>query len=140
MADMHDEWGCVAFPVPNAGDKYLTTISENTYLVPNVYTPEEVAQIAFILDLWTNATPGYDDEFAWIGNKYNYTDERAVDETYAMLREGDHGWANLVVLLGTQNDVLGSSLLWSLGGSTPAELIEAGMPAWQALCDEYNAK
>ena len=135
MADMEDEWGCVAFPVPNAGDKYVTGVSENTYLIPNVYTEEQVNNIMFIIDLWTNPTPGYDDEDAWIGNKYNYTDDRAVDETYAMLRQGDAGWINLVVLLGTSNDVLGSSLLWSMGASTPAELIEAGMPAWQALCD-----
>lgn len=140
MADMEDEWGCVAFPVPNEGDKYLTTISENTTLIPNVYTEEEVAKIAFIIDMWTNATPGYDDEFGWIGNKYNYTDDRAVDETYAMLREGDHGWANLCVLLGTQNDVLGSPLLWQMGANEPAALIEAALPAWQALCDTFNAK
>ncbi len=142
MADMNDEWGFVAFPVPAEGGNYLTTVSENTTLIPNVYTDEELAKIAFIIDMWTNATPGYDDEFGWIGNKYNYTDDRAVDETYAMLREGNHGWANLVVLLGTQNDVLGNSLLWSLGNAenTPAALVEAGMPAWLALCDTFNAK
>jgi hypothetical protein len=44
------------------------------------------------------------------------------------------------VYLGTQNDVLGSSLLWSLAGGDVASLIEAGMPAWQALCDQFNAK
>jgi hypothetical protein len=94
----------------------------------------------FIYDMWTNNTPGYDDDDAWIGNKYNYTDERAVDETYAMLREPEHVAVNRVVVLGTQNDVLGNSLLWALGGeSTPAELIEAGMPEWQARCDTYNA-
>ena len=140
MADMEDEWGCVAFPVPNEGDNYIHVASENTYLIPNVYSEEEVANIMFIVDMWTNATPGYDDEDAWIGNKYNYTDDRAVDETYAMLRQAEHAVTNKVVLLGTQNDILGSSLLWSLGGSTPAELIEAGMPAWQAACDTFNAK
>lgn len=140
MADMEDEWGCVAFPVPNEGDNYIHVASENTTLIPNVYTEEEVANIMFIVDMWTNATPGYDDEDAWIGNKYNYTDDRAVDETYAMLRQAEHAVANKVVLLGTQNDILGSSLLWGLGGSTPAELIEAGMPAWQAACDTFNAK
>ncbi len=140
MADMEDEWGCVAWPVPNEGDTYLHVASENTTLIPNVYDAETVQKLAFIYDMWTNATPGYDDEYAWIGNKYNYTDDRAVDETYAMLREGEHARVNLVTMLGTQNDVLGSSLLWSLGGSTPAELIEAGMPAWQALCDTFNGK
>lgn len=140
MAGMEDEWGCVAFPVPNEGDNYIHVASENTTLIPNVYTEEEIAKIAFIYDMWTNATPGYDDEFGWIGNKYNYTDDRAVDETYAMLREGKHAVDNKVVYLGTQNDVLGSSLLWSLAGGDVAALIEAGLPAWQALCDTYNAK
>ena len=143
MADMEDEWGCVAWPVPkpvSEGYDYIHVMSENTTLIPNVYTAEEVQMIAFFIDLWTNPTPGYDDEDAWIGNKYNYTDERAVDETYAMLRKGDHALDNKVVLLGTQNDVLGSSLLWGIAGGDPAALIEAGMPAWQALCDTYNAK
>ncbi|MBE5809490.1 MAG: hypothetical protein E7318_01000 [Clostridiales bacterium] len=140
MADMEDEWGCVAFPVPNEGDTYVHVASENTTLIPNVYTEEEVSKIAFIIDMWTNATPGYDDEFGWIGNKYNYTDDRAVDETYAMLRLPEHGRDNKVVYLGTQNDVLGASLLWGLAGGDVASLIEAGMPAWQALCDAFNAK
>jgi hypothetical protein len=140
MADMEDEWGCVAFPVPNEGDTYVHVASENTTLIPNVYTEEEVSKIAFIIDMWTNATPGYDDEFGWIGNKYNFTDDRAVDETYAMLRKGEHGRDNKVVYLGTQNDVLGNSLLWQLAGGDVASLIEAGMPAWQALCDQFNAK
>ena len=138
MADMEDEWGCVAFPVPNEGDTYITVVSDNITLIPSCYDEETVAKLAFLYDLWSNATPGYDDEDSWIGRKYEYTDERAVDETYAMLREPEHCRINNVTYLGTQNDVLGSSLLWALGGSTPAELIEAGMPAWQALCDDFN--
>jgi len=140
MADMEDEWGCVAFPVPNEGDQYIHVASENVTLIPNVYSEEDVKKIAFFYDLWTNPTPGYDDEDAWIGNKYNYTDERAVDETYAMLRGEETVRINRTLALGTQNDVLGSSLLWGLAGGTPAELIEAGMPAWLALCEAYNAK
>ena len=141
MADMEDEWGCVAFPKPDKeGAKYLHVASENTTLIPNVYTAEEIQKIAFFYDLWTNPTPGYDDEDAWIGNKYNYTDERAVDETYAMLRQGEHAVDNKVVYLGTQNDILGASLLWGLAGGDVNALIEAGMPAWQAACDTFNNK
>ena len=140
MADMEDEWGCVAFPVPEEGGNYITVNSDNITLIPSCYDAETVAKLTFIYDMWTNPTPGYDDEDAWIGNKYNFTDERAVDETYAMLREPEHVVVNRVVALGTQNDVLGNSLLWALGGSTPAELIEAGMPEWQARCDTYNAE
>lgn len=140
MADMEDEWGCVAFPVPHEGDQYIHVASENVTLIPNVYTEEEIQKIAFFYDLWTNPTPGYDDEDAWIGNKYNYTDDRAVDETYAMLREVEAVRVNRTTALGTQNDVLGNSLLWQLAGGDPAALIEAGMPAWQAACDTYNAQ
>ena len=138
MADMADEWGCVAFPVPNEGDTYITVVSDNITLIPSCYDEETVAKLAFLYDLWTNDTPGVEVEGNWIGNKYNYTDERAVDETYAMLREPEHCRVNKVLYLGTQNDVLGNSLLWQLGGSTPAELIEAGMPEWQARCDTFN--
>ena len=140
MADMTDDWGCVAWPVPNEGDTYVTVVSDNITLIPACYDEETIAKLAFLYDLWSNPTPGYDDDDSWIGNKYNYTDDRAVDETYAMLRQADHCRVNKCLYLGTQNDVLGSSLLWSLGGSTPAELIEAAMPTWQSLCDTFNAK
>ena len=139
MADMEDEWGAVAFPNPVEGQVYMTTVSENTTMIPNVYTEEEVDMIMFFIDLWTNDTPGVDTEFAWIGNKYNYTDDRAVDETYASLRNGEAGWINKCVFLGTYNDVVGSPLTWNLASSTPAELIEAALPAWQAQCDTFNA-
>ncbi len=141
MADMADDWGCVAFPTPKEGGNYITINSDNITLIPSCYDAETVAKLTFIYDMWTNPTPGYDDEDSWIGNKYNFTDERAVDETYAMLREAAHVVVNRVVLLGTQNDVLGSQLLWALGGdNTAAALIEAGLPEWQARCDTYNGK
>ena len=90
MADMADEWGCVAFPKGPKGDTYVHIISDNITVIPNVYDADTVNKLAYIYKLWSAATPGYDDEDAWIGNKYNYTDERAVDETYAMLREPEH--------------------------------------------------
>ena len=138
LSDTPFKWGCVAFPAPKEGMPYKTIISDNIAMLPNCYDAETLQKLAFIYDMWTNATPGYDDEYGWIGNKYNFTDERAVDETYAMLREPEHCAPNRVLLLGTQNDVLGNSLLWALGGSEASDLIEAGMPAWQALCDDFN--
>ncbi|MBR6569962.1 MAG: hypothetical protein IKK75_05860 [Clostridia bacterium] len=140
LADMEDEWGCVAFPKGPKGETYVNITSDNVTVIPNVYEADVAAKLAYIYDLWSNATPGYDDEDSWIGNKYNYTDDRAVDETYAMLREPEHCVANAALYLGSVNDVLGSPLLWQLGGSTPAELVEAATPAWQALCDTFNGK
>jgi len=139
MADMADEWGAVMFPVGPKGDTYKHISSDNITVIPNIYDEDTTAKLTFIYDMWTRPTPGYDDEYAWIGNKYNYTDARAVDETYAMMREDEHAVANLCLNLGTQNDVLGNPLLWQIGGNDPAALIEANMASWQAMCDEFNA-
>lgn len=140
MSDMEDEWGCVAFPIGPKGDKYVHIASDNVVVIPNVYTPEDVEKICFVYDLWTEDTPGYDDEDAWIGNKYQYTDDRAVDETYAMLRDPSHTVITDTMRVGKNNDVLGDGFLWNLGGSTPAELLESKTPSWQGLIDEYNGK
>ena len=140
MADMADPWGCVAFPIGPKGDTYKHVVSDNITLMPNVYDDETAAKLAFIYDMWTNPTPGYDDEDNWVGNKLNYTDDRAVFETYAMLREADHSAFNMTLALGTNNDIIGSTLLWNLGWDTPASQIEQSMPTWISLCDEYNAQ
>ncbi len=137
MADMVDEWGCVAFPMGKLGN-YIGYVSENVTVIPNVYTEEEVAGLTALYKLWTTATPGYDDEDSWIGNKYNYTDERAVEETYAMLRQPEHQLWNKCLFLGSLNDVLGADFMWNLGGSDPAALIEAKTPVWQGLLDGFN--
>ena len=138
MADMVDPWGAVCFPLGPNGTTYKHIASDNITVIPAVYDADTTAKLTFIYDMWTRPTPGFDDEDSWIGNKYNYTDARAVDETYAMLREAEHSEGNLCLNLGTQNNVLGQPLLWQLAGGTPAELIEAAMPSWQAMCDEFN--
>ena len=140
MSDMADEWGCVAFPVGPKGDTYVHIISDNITVIPNVYDDDTVNKLAYIYKLWSAATPGYDDEDAWIGNKYNFTDDRAVDETYAMLREPEHCSSDICLYIGSINDVEGQDFLWSLGGSTPAELLEAKTPVWQGLIDTFNGK
>ncbi|MBO2516969.1 MAG: hypothetical protein CW338_06815 [Clostridiales bacterium] len=141
MSDMADEWGCVAFPVPNEGDTYYNITSDNIWCMPNVYDEKTAADIQYIFYLWNQTTPGYDDEDAWIGNKYNFTDDRAVDETYAMLREGDHCKTNKTYYLGSNNDILGQDFLWSLWGEADVNAVmEAKLPVWQGLIDTFNGK
>jgi len=141
MADMEDEWGCVAFPKGPKGDKYVHISSDNTVVIPNAnYTEEEIKKMTFAFDVMNDLTPGYDGEDHWVGNKYMYTDDRAVDETYAMLREYDHTVITETMRVGKNNDVLGQDFLWNLGSSTPAELLEAKTPSWEGLIKDYNAK
>jgi len=139
MADMEDEWGCVAFPVGPKGTTYVNVVSDNITVIPNVYDEKTAADIAYIYQLWQSDTPGYEED-NWVGNKYLYTDERAVDETYAMLREAEHCCADAVLYLGSVNDVEGQDYLWSLGGSDAAALLESKTPVWQALLDNFNGK
>ena len=140
MADMADEWGCVAIPVGPHGDTFYTVVSDNVTVIPNVYDAETVAKMTFIYSLWSDATPGYDDEESWIGNKFNYTDDRAVLETYAMLREPEHNVSDPVLYLGSVNDVEGQDYLWNLMSQTPQEMYETKLPSWQGLVDAFNAK
>jgi len=139
MADMVDEWGCVFFPKGPKGDTMYHIASENVTVLPNVYDAETAAKMTFIYDLWTNPTPGYEED-NWIGNKYLYTDERAVDETYAMMRMPEHTAFDPVYSLGSVNDVEGADYLWNLGGSDPQALLEAKTPVWQGLLDAFNGK
>ncbi len=142
MADMADEWGCVAFPVGPKGTPggYTNIVSDNVTVIPNVYDAKTTAWLAYIYQLWSATTPGYDEEDAWIGEKYNYTDDRAVDETYAMLRMPEHCSADKCLYLGSVNDVEGADYLWNLGGSDPQALLESKTPVWQGLLDAFNGK
>ena len=139
MADMEDEWGAVMFPMGPAAETYVAMACDNIYGVPNVYDEATALKIQQLYDVYTENTPGIDDEDGWIGNKYNYTDDRAVDETYAMMRESEHSAANRTYLLGSTNDVLGSAFLWGpIWSMTAAEAVESAMPVWQALVDQFN--
>ena len=139
MSDMEDEWGAVMYPKGPNADDYYAMACDNIYGIPNVYDEATSLMIQQIYDLYTNDTPGVDAEDAWIGDKYLYTDERAVDETYAMMREDAHSVANKTYLLGSTNDVLGAALLWGpIGSMTPAEAVESATPVWQDMLDVFN--
>ena len=132
------EWGYVAFPKgPDADDYYYAAVN-NIIGIPNVYDEETSLKLQQLYALYTYPTPGVDQETAWIGNKYDFTDDRAVDETFAMMKTTGHAVANLQYLLGDENTVMGSTLYWALGSGTPAEIVEAAREAWQYRCDVFN--
>lgn len=137
---MEDEWGAVAFPLPNGGTNYLNAYSDNYNLIPNVYTEEEISEISYIYSLYAGPVPGVDSSTSWIGDKYMYTDERAVDETYAMLRDPAHGYYERASYMEGTDEMIDDYLSWDIGqhGRTPAECIEAALPDWQAACDAFN--
>ena len=81
-------------------------------------------------------TPGTDED-AWATNYYALTDDRAIEETYAMLRKGENATIMKFNLIGDRNSSI-TEITWNLGGGTPAEIIEAALPAFQGRCDVFN--
>ena len=66
------------------------------------------------------------------------SDDRAVEETYAMLREQEHVVANKQYFLGDEEAVMGPPLYYQIDWVNPATLVEAAMPDWQFQCDIFN--
>ena len=145
MESMEDEWGAVGFPVGPKGTHGIMQIaSDNITMIPSVYAtdkfPEDtVAKLVFIYDLWTNPTPGYEDDDNWVAEHSHFTsDDRCIEETYATLRLPEHTGINLGLALGTTNDIMGEPVFWQISWNDPSAIIEAAMPTWQALCAIFN--
>ncbi len=139
MSDMEDPWGCVAFPKGPEGSDYVTIVSNNVTVIPSIYSKEEISQISMLYDLWTSPAPELQDEeeddLTALEGK---TDERAIYETYAMLRDSEHGTMDKTELLGTVNDILGIYLLWGLNAEELDDLIEIAALSWEEYLEEFN--
>lgn len=139
---MTDEWGCVMYPKgphnEDTCDTYLSLASDNIYGIPNVYDEDTAEMIQVIYDLYTNDTPGVSETDAWVGSKLNYTDQRAVYETFGMMREEEHNIPNTTIVLGSVNDVLGRNLLWGqLGSMSAEEAVTEASRVWERMLDNF---
>lgn len=140
LSDMEDDYGFLAFPKGPKAENYATCVSDNVLVIPNVYTAEEAWKIGFVMSLYFAPTPGFEDaDEGWIADRLACVrDERSVLDTLVLFRDPANQVSSLEGLLGSTNDVLGSGFFWDLAGSTPAELIESKMPAWQSYMDIAN--
>ena len=140
LSNMEDDYGFVFFPKGPRVDTYLYAPSDNIMVIPACYDADRAWKIAFAYNLFTNPTPGYTDSDDWKNGYYQkYRDERAVDETIAMMREPEHQfvWYSDMV---TGYD-LGSQYIWDVyaQATTPAEKAASMRGTWQAYIDEANA-
>ena len=131
-----DDWGFVALPKGPRAERYTSCADNNVYGVPNVYDAETAEKLEKLFTLYAMPTPGTDED-AWSTNFYALTDERAIEETYAMLRQGENATIMKYNLIGDRNSSI-TEITWNLGGGTPAEIIEAALPAFQGRCDVFN--
>mgnify|MGYP000918282448 CR=1 FL=1 len=136
--DMKDDFGFVMFPKGPKAKDYRTYFSDNIAVIPSCFDAETADKIAFAYNLYTNPTPGYEDEDSWKDSYYSsFRDERAVDETLELMYKDGIGTVNYLSII--PNISVGDIAydVYALG-STPAEKIEAISGTWQAAIDEAN--
>lgn len=133
------DWGCAAFPIGPSSDaqEYVTIASDNVTVIPKGYIEGIRTKLSVIYDLWTNPTPGYEQQAAINASFAAHGDDDA-NETYTMLQGSTV--TDKTMLLGSLNDITGSEFLWSIGDpDTEVEtLIDNNRDRWQALCDRAN--
>lgn len=141
LANMEDDYGFVMFPKGPQADGYLWAPTDNVWVIPACYDADRAWKIAFAFNLFTNPTPGYTETDDWKNGFYSkYRDDRAVDETIAMMRDSSTQFVWYSDLI-TGYD-LGSDYIWDVYGqaATPAEQAEAMRGTWQAYIDAANGQ
>lgn len=138
-ADMEDDFGFVMAPAGPSGQS-RTIFADNIVVMPACLDEETANKVAFAYNLYTNPTPGYEDEDNWMNAFYSrFRDERAVEETLAMMYEEGRGVAwYLPLVFGTSyGDICYN--IYALA-NTPAEKIEEIASTWESLLYDANNK
>lgn len=136
--EMPDDWGFVLFPKGPKSENYTAYFGDNIAVIPSCYDKETAEKIAFAYNLWTEPTPGYDDDDSWKDGYYTrFRDERAVDETLTMMYDTavENNDSLPLVYGANYGDILYS--VYALE-KTPAEKIEEIAATWKALIDDVN--
>ena len=87
LLDMVDEIGFVAFPMGPNATEYNNWWNDNLKAIPACYEPDRAWKIAFAYNLWTEDTPGYEDQIDVSAYRNGNFDSRAVDETIMLMTE-----------------------------------------------------
>ncbi len=139
LGDMEDDFGFVFFPKGPKAETYKWSPTDNIYVIPANYDADRAWKIAFAFDLYTDPTPGYGETDDWKTGYYRkYRDDRAVDETIAMMRQGETQFVWYSDLVPGYD--LGNDYIWGVYGkaATPAEKAEEMRATWQTYIDEAN--
>lgn len=138
-ADMTDDWGFVLCPKGPKSTNYSVYFSDNIAVIPSCYDAETAEKIAFAYNLYTNPTPGYEDENAWKDSYYTkFRDERAVDETLTRMYDPativNNDYSAFVYGVDQGN------FLWDTYAltKTPQEKIDEVTGLWASLIEDAN--
>ncbi|MCQ2495427.1 MAG: ABC transporter substrate-binding protein [Lachnospiraceae bacterium] len=129
---MEDDYGFVMFPHGPSVDDLTGYSKDNTYVIPSCYDPERAWKIAFVYNLYTEPTPGYEEDDDWKTAYYPiFRDERAVDETLELMRS--HQRALIYPLVPKANT--DNEYYWNIDSETASERYEVKKDEYQSYID-----
>jgi len=131
-----ENWGCVCIPKGPKADAYTSAADNNVFGIPAVYDEETSLKLQQIYTLYRKNPVVDVDEDAWANNFYALTDDRAIEETYAYLRE--HGTIMAFNYIGDRNSTICPDLIWGIMGGAVSELVEAARPVFETKCAIFN--
>lgn len=135
-AAMKDDFGFVCFPMGPKASDYTNIYNDNVFAIPACYDADRAWKIAFVYDLYTEPTPGFEDQSASLSSYYSkFRDMESVDYTIKrMLTNGRVTYHSLIGGLDMGND-----LLWKFqDDNTPAQQAEAIRNTWDAYIAKAN--
>jgi len=139
---MEDSVGFVMPPKPDGQESYHSFVCDNVAIIPSCYDAEKAGNIAFAYNVYTMATPGYDDPNDWKETYYShFDDERAVDETIVMFNDGvSTSFLNQTLVAGLTDEIMGQDFQWvyPFANVTPADQAAAIKDSWDAIIAEAN--
>ena len=133
-----ERWGCVCLPKGPMADSYTSAADNNVFGIPAVYDEETSLKLQQIYTLYRKNPVMDVDEDAWADPFYALTDDRAIEETYAYLRE--NGTIMNFNYVGDRNSTIGPDLTWGIRGGAVSELVEAARPVFEAKCAIFNGE
>ncbi len=118
----------------------LTIFNSEIWVIPNSFTDEEVDDILFALDLWTEPAPGYDGPDDWMIAQYPlFRDVRAVEETLAMARaEGVAKMEYSLLIPEISINNMGDKVHWKT--ETVMSYLESMQGAWEVALQTANGQ
>lgn len=137
---MADDFGFVMFPMGPNASTYYNVLDDNVVVIPACYDEERAWKIAFAYNLFTNPTPGYEEEDDWKSTYYTqFRDSRAVDETLQLMRTPENGVTWVLPLISglSYGDICYNVYPCTQTGT---EVVESKWDQWQAYIDEANTK
>lgn len=133
LRQMRDDWGMVMFPKGHKAKDYVVYSDENVMVIPSTYDKDTVDKILYAMQLWYTVV----DE-NWQSQFYNnYRDTRAVNETFAYIRNPKQSmFKNYKFIPGLERGTIAWEMWWFEG--QPAQLVESVSQDWNTKINEAN--